>query len=262
MCVRSHGPDAEGLQPLLSGRGLESGHHLGWYPAAVCHLDALRLGPLADLGGASPSARAHAPPGKAPRTASGPAGRPHVARQLIPQCLGVLGIQVDLVLGAVQPEPDSAFSLAAVEVIDEQGLYLMGHDCCSVPGVSPMHQRRQPDTAGVEPHRRAVMRTVRPQVKDGSPTSLCSRTGASRSWTQVIRHAGGPAPGTPVAVIAVTSPPPDPPGHRQSAASQSASRSITFWRICGDGGISGLGGCKIGSRPGPVQAGNAGSRSP
>ena len=53
-----------------------------------------------------------------------------------------------------------------------------------------------------------------------------------------------------------------PPGDRQSAASQPASRSIARWRICGDGGISGLGGCKIGSRPGPVQAGNAGPRSP
>jgi hypothetical protein len=46
-------------------------------------------------------------------------------------------------------------------------------------------------------------------------------------------------------------------GRRQSAASQSASRSITRCRICGDGAISGLGGCKIGSLPGPVQAGNA-----
>ena len=96
-------------QPLLSGRGLESGHHLGWYPAAVCHLDALRLGPLADLSGAGPIGPCPAPPpGKAPRTASGPAGRPHVARQLIPQCLGVLGVQVDLILGAVQPELDGA----------------------------------------------------------------------------------------------------------------------------------------------------------
>ena len=33
--------------------------------------------------------------------------------------------------------------LAAVEVIDEEGLYLLGHDCCSVPVVNPMHQRRQ-----------------------------------------------------------------------------------------------------------------------
>ena len=37
---------------------------------------------------------------------------------------------------------------------------------------------------------------------------------------------------------------------------------ITRWRIRGEGGISGLGGCKIGSRRGLVQAGNAGPRSP
>jgi hypothetical protein len=36
----------------------------------------------------------------------------------------VLGVQVDLILGAVQPEPDRAFGLAAIEVVDEQGLYL------------------------------------------------------------------------------------------------------------------------------------------
>jgi hypothetical protein len=34
----------------------------------------------------------------------------------------MLGVQVDLILGAVQPEADSAFSLAAIEVVDKQGL--------------------------------------------------------------------------------------------------------------------------------------------
>src|SRR6266487_2013577 len=51
-------------------------------------------------------------------------------------------------------------------------------------------------------------------------------------------------------------------GYRQSAASQSVSRSIARSRIRGEGGISGMGGCKIGSRRGLVQAGNAGPRSP
>jgi hypothetical protein len=37
--------------------------------------------------------------------------------------------QVDLVLGAVQPEADRAVGLAAVKVVDEQGLYLLGHRC-------------------------------------------------------------------------------------------------------------------------------------
>jgi hypothetical protein len=39
----------------------------------------------------------------------------------------MLGVQVDLVFGAVQTEADSAFSLTAIEIIDKQGLYLLGH---------------------------------------------------------------------------------------------------------------------------------------
>jgi hypothetical protein len=33
------------------------------------------------------------------------------------------GVQVDLILGAVQPEADRAVSLAAVKIVDKQGLY-------------------------------------------------------------------------------------------------------------------------------------------
>ena len=51
-------------------------------------------------------------------------------------------------------------------------------------------------------------------------------------------------------------------GRRQSAASQSASRSTARSRMRGEGGISGLGGCKIGSLRGLGRAGNAGPRSP
>jgi hypothetical protein len=39
------------------------------------------------------------------------------------------GIQVGLILGAVQPEADGPVSLGAVKVVDEQGLYLLGHGC-------------------------------------------------------------------------------------------------------------------------------------
>jgi hypothetical protein len=39
----------------------------------------------------------------------------------------VPGVQVDLILGAVQPEADSTLSLAAIKGRDEQGLYLLGH---------------------------------------------------------------------------------------------------------------------------------------
>ena len=63
------------------------------------------------------------------RTASGSPRRLHIACERIPQCVGMLGVQVDLVLGAVQAEADCAFSLAAIEVVDEQGLYLLSHMC-------------------------------------------------------------------------------------------------------------------------------------
>ena len=61
-----------------------------------------------------------------PGTAGSPRGL-HIARQRVSQRLGMLGVQVDLVVGAVQAEADGAVSLTAVEVIDEQGLYLLGH---------------------------------------------------------------------------------------------------------------------------------------
>jgi len=61
-------------------------------------------------------------------------------------------------------------------------------------------------------------------------------------------------------------PPSRAPGYRvqgepdrcQCVAPQSVSRSIARSRTSRDGGISGLGGCKIGSRPDPVQAGTRG----
>jgi len=52
-----------------------------------------------------------------------------VAGQRIPRRLGVPGVQVDLVLGAVQPEAGRALGLAAVEVVDDQGLDLLRHRC-------------------------------------------------------------------------------------------------------------------------------------
>ena len=86
-------------------------------------------------------------------------------------------------------------------------------------------------------------------------------------WVQAGRLAGAvvlqdvpQALWMPAAVIAIASRP-SMPGPCQSAASQSASRSIARSRIRGEGGISGMGGRKIGSLRGLGQAGNAGPRS-
>jgi len=50
-----------------------------------------------------------------------------VGRERVAQRGGVLGAQVDLVAGAVQPEPDGSFCFAAVDVVQEQQLYFLRH---------------------------------------------------------------------------------------------------------------------------------------
>src|SRR5690349_10105589 len=138
MCVKYLGPVKERSGTLLPGRGLESGHHLGGHPSAVLHVNALCLGPLADLRAVHTAPRCPASaPSWPPGTASGSTRGLHVACQCIPQCLGMLGVQINLILGAVQSEPDSAFGLTAIEVVDEQGLYLLSHRCpISLTGAS------------------------------------------------------------------------------------------------------------------------------
>ena len=71
----------------------------------------------------SPARAARRPPG----SAASPPGSTHVAGQGIPQLLGMPGVQVDLVLRAVQAETDGSFGGTAVKIIDEQGLYLLSH---------------------------------------------------------------------------------------------------------------------------------------
>jgi hypothetical protein len=110
---------------LLSGRdGFELDHQLGGNPSAVLYFHPLRFGPLAHLGAVHAARRC---PASAPGWSSGTAPGPSLGRE--GQRLGMLGVQIDLILGTVQPETDSTFSLAAVEVVDEQGLYLLSHMC-------------------------------------------------------------------------------------------------------------------------------------
>src|SRR6266568_1060052 len=90
----------------------------------------LRLGPPADLGGVQPARRCPAPaPGRPPDVAPRTSGSGHKGRQHIPQRPGVLRAQVDLVLDAIQREPDSTLGLVAIDVIDEHSLYLLSHYC-------------------------------------------------------------------------------------------------------------------------------------
>ena len=102
---------------------------------AVFHLDALALGALMDLAGVQPARRSPVP--AAARSAGATVSPPPAFTkgcQAVLQLLGVLGVQVDLVLRAVQPGADRALGGAAVDVIDEQCLHLLGHARSLPPG--------------------------------------------------------------------------------------------------------------------------------
>src|SRR5689334_23218917 len=114
------------VSALLAGGSLELGHQADGHPAAGFCLDALCPGPSRS-GWCSGRYRGRGCYGLACGAASGPAGSINVPGQRIPQLPVVPGVQVDLVLGAVQPEADGTLGSAAVGVIDEQDLYLLSH---------------------------------------------------------------------------------------------------------------------------------------
>jgi hypothetical protein len=51
----------------------------------------------------------------------------------MPEFLGMSRVQVDFIVRTVQRESDGAFGMAAIEIIDKESLYLLGHSLCSVP---------------------------------------------------------------------------------------------------------------------------------
>jgi len=111
---------------LLSGGIAVSSHDTGRHPAPLLDVDALLLGPRANRVGID---GARAPPAGAagPARAAELAGMRNVLLQSGTQFLAVRRAKVDLVLGAVQAEADGALGLTAVNVIDVESLYLLGH---------------------------------------------------------------------------------------------------------------------------------------
>jgi hypothetical protein len=147
-------------EALLPGSGLELDHQLSGDPAAVLYVNALRLRPLAHLDGVQSAYRSSGTPtGWPPDATSGPTSSPHIARQRVSQRFGMLRAQVNLIFRAVQPEADGTFSVTAVKVIDEHGLYLLGHGC-SIPLADLVCQRRQSElhTRTATPMRSAATR--------------------------------------------------------------------------------------------------------
>jgi hypothetical protein len=127
---------------LLSGGLAVPGHDIGRHPAAFLDVDALASGPGADRRGVRG--------GRAPAAAGSPAGAADLAGvrderlQGVAQCLAVRRAQVDFIVGAVQGEADGPLGLAAVDVIDVEGLDFLGYAVAPFPGSNVAGNRRWP----------------------------------------------------------------------------------------------------------------------
>src|SRR5204863_9131705 len=98
-------------------------------PAAILDVDTLRLRPFTDFRGVQPACRRPAS-GPSRPTRRGATAAPRgvdITRQRLAERLGVLGVQVDLILGTIQRKADGPLCLTTIDVIDEQGLYLLSH---------------------------------------------------------------------------------------------------------------------------------------
>ena len=110
--MRCHNPWGNVNVSALAGSRFELGYPVGGHPAAVFYLNALRPGPLPDLGGVQAARRyAAAAAGWLAGAAADPAGGIDVPGQRIAQLPGVCGVQVDLIPDAVQSEADGTAEL-------------------------------------------------------------------------------------------------------------------------------------------------------
>src|SRR6185437_1260113 len=126
----------------------------GGDPAAVLYVHTLGLSPLADLSRIHPVRRCLAPAaGRPPGRAAGPAGSANVGRECVPQCLSVLGVQVDLVVCAVKAEADGPFGSAAIDVVNKQGLHFLRHGCSNSRTDEPIVGNSS--GTSTQPHRNA-----------------------------------------------------------------------------------------------------------
>src|SRR5437879_3286667 len=99
----------------------------------------------------------------------------------------MLCVQVDLVVRTIQRKADGALGLAAIDVVDEQGLYLLGHAysvplvelCISVDYPQPISLRQPPYSSGdVRRNRRYPPAHLKPLAAQGpgfAPATLRTR---------------------------------------------------------------------------------------
>src|SRR5215470_12489954 len=105
--------------------------HAGGDAPAVADRDALILRPGPDVRAALAAGRG--PPGPAPRPPARLARALDEGRELPAERVGVLGAQVDLIVGAAEPEPHRLIRRASVKVVFQCDGNLLGHPglpCC------------------------------------------------------------------------------------------------------------------------------------
>src|SRR5215510_11773606 len=109
--------------------------------------------PDPDITRALPAGRG--PPGPAALGAPGPAGMLEVGPELLAERSGVLGVQVDLTVGAIEGEPHRLLCRAAGQVVFQRDGHFLGHPTLSLiamvaapyPGQCPSASRNAADHA-------------------------------------------------------------------------------------------------------------------
>ena len=120
-------------------------HHTGRNAAALTDRQAVLLRPGPDITGALPTGRGPARPARlcSPRIA----GVLYIGCELLAECGGVLGIQVDLIVGALEGKPHRLLGRAAGQIVFQRDGHFLGHlTLPSCDGACTLHRPASPAT--------------------------------------------------------------------------------------------------------------------
>src|SRR5579859_970338 len=154
--------------------------HAGGDAAALADRQAMLFRPGADITRAL--AAGCGPPGTARLRPPGAAGVLKVGRELLAERGGVLGVQVDLIVGAVEREPDGVLGWAAGQVVFEHDAYFLSHRC--LPAVNGVCTVPWPESCDREQrHGSAAHPGVPLLAKQVFPTASPARAATLSYWS-------------------------------------------------------------------------------
>src|SRR5712692_3048790 len=139
--MRARGQSAPLPGSTSLGGGLVLLDHAGGDPAAGADREAVVFGPRPDLAAALPAGRRPRRPARRP--AARLAGVLDERRELLAEGTGVLGAQVDLVVGTAEPEPHRLIRRAAIEVIVQRDGHFLSHLLPPMPAMEFAAPSRQ-----------------------------------------------------------------------------------------------------------------------